>query len=514
MCEYAHAMGNSTGNLFKYWDVFYNNPIVQGGFIWDWVDQGLETQTPAGESFLAYGGDFGPASVLSDGNFCMNGIVSANRVPHPGIFEAKKMQQPLYMDQTDIAKGEFILHNRNFFTTLDDLNGRWEITDGIKAIRQGIIDMKNIRPEGQKELKVDYTGFKPQDGVEYFINFSFKLEKKKLWADAGHEVAWEQFAFPVKQTIMKSVKGKKLTVEQSPKEITVKNADFSVKIDKSKGSLVSYKFAGTELIKDGLAPDFWRAPTDNDMRGWKIYQKSRDWKDTAKKWLIQNAKVEQISDNEIKIIFEGKLPQSLPHLSSMYNVSYTVSSAGDVVVKVDYSTEKAYPEIMPRFGMKLTLPAAFNNMTWFGKGPHETYWDRKTGAMVGVYSGMAEDQFTYYPRPQESGNKCDVRWVSLTNKDGIGLLAVGMPLLSVTAKHYKNEELEGPRHFYSVPKHDDVFLNLDYKQIGVGGNDTWSDDAAPYPEFRLTANSYSYTFRIRGFSQKENSAMDLSRQGF
>ncbi len=253
-----------------------------------------------------------------------------------------------------------------------------------------------------------------------------------------------------------------------------------------------------ELIKEGIEPEFWRVPTDNDRKGWKIYNHALAWKEAAKTWLITHIDIKKKSDHEIGIEFQGKLPD----LYAAYSLTYTIHTSGDIQIEANYSSDRENQPVMPRFGLKLTMPAGFDQLKWYGRGPHESQWDRKHGARVDTHQGSVDDQFVAYSRPQENGNKTDVRWVSLINKDGIGLLAVGMPVLNFTAKHYRSSEMEGARHLYMVPKHKEIFLNLDLEQCGVGGDDSWSRNAAPHPEFRLMDKSYKFSLRLKGFDKK------------
>ena len=518
LCEYSHAMGNSNGSLKIYWEAFKKYPELQGGFIWDWVDQGLTKTAPDGQDYFAYGGDFGPADVPSDDNFCMNGLVNADRTPHPAIYEAKKLQQPVSIKALNLGKGLFELTNENFFKNLDDLNARWQIEKEGKVVDEGSLDIKGIAARQSKEFSLDYNikDFKITD--EYVLTISFLLAEDKAWAKANHELAWEQFIFPSEKKIESSELSNfpDLSMGKEGKFIAIKNENFSIILDIIRGSLISYKIDDTELIEEGIRPDFWRAPLDNDERGWRMNRgPSSVYRDIHKSLLIQEVKTEKVSNKEIIISFIGKIPK----LEAAYNITYTVFASGYVKVNIDWtskmenlsnlfpmppSIQRFFTEfVMPRFGTQLVIPEQFNNMKWYGRGPQESYWDRKDGAKIGVYTGKTKDQFFKYSRPQESGNKTDVRWAKFTNDKGIGLLVKGLDLINVTAKHYRTEDLEGAYYFYTVPVREEIYLNIDYKQIGVGGDNSWSDKAAPHPEFRLTDSHYSYSFVLKGISNSK-----------
>ncbi len=502
LCEYSHAMGNSNGSLKKYWEAFKNYLELQGGFIWDWVDQGLTKTAPDGQDYFAYGGDFGPANVPSDDNFCMNGLVNSDRTPHPAIYEAKKLQQSVSIKAINLDKGLIKLTNENFFKSLDDLSARWHIETEGEIVDSGCLDIKDIAAGQSKEFSLDYNIKDFKAANEYLLNINLSLAEDKSWAKADHELAWEQFLFPVKKE-SKSTEFSgfsDLSMEKEGKFIIIKNENFSIILDVIKGSLASYKIKTFELIKEGLRPDFWRAPLDNDERGWKMDRgPSSIYRDIHKSLLIQNVKIDKISEKEIVVTFNGKLPK----LEADYNLKYKVFASGEVKVTVDWVSKKDKLPVMPRFGTQLVVPAEFDNIVWYGHGPEETYWDRKSGAKIGVYKGKTADQFFKYSRPQESGNKTDVRWIKLTNAQGVGLMVKGLDIINVTAKHYRTDDLEGAYYFYTVPVREEIYLNIDYKQIGVGGDNSWSDKAAPHPEFRLTDSNYSYSFVLKGVSKSK-----------
>ncbi len=512
LCEYSHAMGNSNGNLFKYWEAFEKYPSLQGGFIWDWVDQGLLETTADGKEYFAYGGDYGPAGVATDDNFCMNGLVSADRTPHPGLMEVKYLQQPVKVKAVNPEKDVFRLVNAYDFITLDHLEGSWELMADATSLKTGALDVSGLKAGESRELKLPVSIDKPQAGAEYWVNFSFRLKEDTPWGSKGHELAYEQFRIPVETADVRRVlsDSKPLKFEEAGNRIQIWNEVFRVAFGKTRGALISYRFKDSEMVAEPLLPDFWRVPVDNDRLGWRIYENALAWKHAAKTWLVREVHIDNVSDKEISVQFKGKLPERA--IDAELDVTYTVHASGVVDVSMAYETAREKRAIMPRFGMQMVMPAGYDKMKWYGRGPHESYWDRKHGAHVGVYEGDVDDQFFTYSRPQESGNKSDVRWASLTNDKGVGLLFTGLPLVNVTAKHYRNDELEGKRYLFAVPKHDEVFVNIDYRQSGLGGDDSWSWNAAPHEEFRLKEQSYRYHFRMAGFSRNETPEMELSRQ--
>jgi beta-galactosidase len=243
-------------------------------------------------------------------------------------------------------------------------------------------------------------------------------------------------------------------------------------------------------VRSGPRPHFWRAPTDND-KGHQLPERGAGWKAASDNWVVDEAVVEVIAPAVVAVRFSG----SLPDVGATHEVAYTVHGNGEVRIESRFEPGDAEVSELPRFGMQMTLPDDFNTITWYGRGPHESYWDRKAGAAVGVYSGSVDEQYFEYSEPQETGNKTDVRWVSLTNDDGVGLQAVGLPLLSVNALRYTTDDIEQAKHLYEMTRRDFVTLNIDFQQAGVGGDDSWG--ARPHPQYTLTPQPYSYAFKLR-----------------
>ena len=281
-----------------------------------------------------------------------------------------------------------------------------------------------------------------------------------------------------------------LEVAESDEQITVSGADFSVRFDKASGTIASYRHRQTELIRSGLRPHFWRAWTDND-RGNGMPERCAPWRAASDNWVITETSTRQLDPSVLEIRVRG----SFPDVGSTNEIVYTVYGNGEIDVGNSFQPgERELPEL-PRFGMQMTLPDEFETMTWYGRGLHESYWDRKSGAAVGVYSGSVDEQYFNYSEPQENGNKTDVRWVSLTNSQGLGLQAVGTEPLSVSALRYGTDAMEVAKHTYEMERQDFITLNLDFKQTGVGGDNSWG--ARAHPEYTVEAKAYHYSFRLR-----------------
>ncbi|MFA9560461.1 glycoside hydrolase family 2 TIM barrel-domain containing protein [Evansella sp. AB-rgal1] len=488
ICEYSHAMGNSCGNLYKYTDLFHKYPILQGGFIWDWKDQALLTKTEDGTEFLAYGGDFGETP--NDGNFSGNGLIFANGDVSPKIFEVKKCYQNVHFEDVDAANGTLKITNRHLFTNLRNFDCHWTLTKNGEVVETGnqILD---VEPNTTKEVTLNYT-IPTGDSAEYIATVQLTLNKDTKWAKRGHEIGTEQFIFPAK-TQAKAAEGT-LQVDQDDATLTVTGNEFTVQFARATGELTSYVYQGVELLTSGPAPNFWRPMTDND-RGNKLHERSATWRSAGEKREIVSF---EFSGTESKCVLN--VVYQLPtQTSSRCAVSYTVSADGRVDVEQELVPNGELPEI-PAVGMMFVMAGAFENMEWYGRGPHESYWDRLKGAKVGVYSGKVSDQFVPYLRPQECGNKTDVRWATFVNGDGIGLKVAGDPVVELNALPWTPAEIEECDHGYKLPESEKVVVRVNLHQMGVGGDDSWG--AITHPEFTLYADKpYKYTYSLQGISK-------------
>ncbi|MCK4749441.1 MAG: DUF4981 domain-containing protein, partial [Bacteroidales bacterium] len=507
-CEYAHAMGNSVGNLQDYWDLIEKYDVLQGGFIWDWVDQGLLTTNDEGKKYWAYGGDFGPADVPSDGNFCANGVVDPDRGIKPSLLEVKKVYQHIGFHEQDIANGIITIENKYSFLNLDQFSFDWKIRSEGETLHSGTIENLSLLPGEKRDYKLNYK-IEPQEGREYFLNIQAFLKSRDGLLEAGTVMAREQFHLP---DYVPSIPEKReipaLSYEKSKEQVTVTGEFFTVQFDSRKGLISQFRYEGNELLLSGPVPNFWRAPIDNDY-GNNNHRKAQVWRKAGERREVKRVKVKKEKSGSLIIDFTFVLDDMEGNPMADYLTRYLVNGLGEVAVTCDIviSGEKV-PE-MPRFGMNLVMPRDFETITWLGRGPHESYWDRKTAAFVDLYSGSVADQYWPYIRPQENGNKEDVRWAALTNKEGLGLLFKGMPLIAVSAHHNIMEDFESPerrdgrhvkgikpvnRHTIDVQSRDLTSVNIDFKQMGVGGDNSWG--ARTHTEYRLTGKAYNYSFKI------------------
>jgi beta-galactosidase len=507
-CEYAHSMGNSTGNLQDYWDLIEKYPVLQGGFIWDWVDQGILTKDSAGTKFWAYGGDLGGDTLATDGNFCCNGLIHPNRTVKPTLIEVGKVYQHIGFKAVNLANGEIEIKNKYSFTNLSEFNFIWEVVADGQVLKSGEITNLELAPNTSKKIKLDVK-VDAQPATEYFLNISAKLKNNKGILTAGTRLAYEQFLLPFSKKASPSAKSSlaAATSKVEGNQIIVEGQGFKITFNNDEATIKSYQLDGKEMLQAGPVPNFWRAPTDNDF-GNGLDKRSRVWRKAGEQKTVKSATVKQVG-KDVVVDFNFDLNNDKKQVIANYNSTYTVLGNGEVQVTNNFKMMKdSLPEII-RFGVNLVMPREFDQMSWLGRGPHESYQDRFTSALVGLYSGPVADQYFGYIRPQENGNKIDVRWLSIANKDGLGLQFIGLPLLSVSAYHQIMEDFESPdrtdgrvkpgtkmvrRHLNDVNSRDLTSINIDYKQQGVGGDDSWG--AWTHDEYRLREKAYNYSFRI------------------
>jgi beta-galactosidase len=518
MCEYEHAMGNSSGDMWSYWSQIYSQPHLQGGFIWDWVDQGLRQKQgtlplakfskvqPGDKTFWAYGGDFGPEGTPSDDNFCCNGLVTPDREPHPGLLEVAHVYQNVHCTAVDLAARKIEIKNGFDFVNLADVaTATWTLTGDGKEIQSGQLELPALPPHATAEAALPIKPFTPAPGVEYFVTICFQQKQASALIQAGHEIAWDQFKLPdhAPAPALPTGDAPSLTWQSDTNHLQVAGKEFEIAIDATNG-LTSWRSHGTELISTPLRPSFWRALTDND-RGRQAQRSQGYWQQAGQVIQPQSFSAAQKGD-AVEARVEWVLPDAA---KAVWVTTYRIHGDGEIAVAVEFKPSETNHPALPRLGMQMTLPAGFEQITWLGPGPQETYTDRKD-ARVGVYSGTVEQQFyPDYTEPGETGNKVETRWAALRNKNGAGLLAIGEPQLSVNALHYGTEDLNAAKHPFQLPQRDDTVLNLDLAQQGLGGDDSWG--AWPHKEFQIPCKDYSYQFRLRALEAGDKPE-NLARQ--
>ena len=518
LCEYEHAMGNSVGNLTDYWEVIDKYNVLQGAFIWDWVDQTFLKKDESGNTYWAYGGDMGDSSMPNDSNFCANGLIQADRSLKPHIWQVKKVYQNINFEAVNYQEHKFKITNEFDFKNLNNFDVEWELLENGKIIEKGDLSQINVKPNSSKIVQIPYpkisqsnsflsfSNIEPKKGCEYILNLYVKQGKKTLSLKKGHTIAWNQFQLPVQaspRTI--DLNNYNLKSNAMGDSIIFKGEDFEYIFSKKKGIFISLKHDGLETLMSGLTPNFWRNPTDNDL-GNGFYSRCQIWKKAS-----NNRKIESVTikDEKRPAIIRTNYQFPIANNSSM-KTTYKIFSNGEILVKNHFHPgDSSLPDI-PRVGMQMKLEGQFNNMKWYGRGPQENYLDRKSGYPVGIYQGKVWNLTHHYVRPQEAGNRTDIRWLSLTNSDKKGLLFVSRNYFSGSAWQFLQNDIEytpgQPKNTNDIQKRNIITLNIDYKQMGVGGEDSWG--ARVYPQYRLSSNKdYSYKFRIKLFDSantKEN----------
>jgi beta-galactosidase len=495
-CEYAHSMGNSTGNLFEFWDAIRANKRMIGGYIWDWVDQGLLQKNSDGTAYYAYGGDMGDTAI-NDKNFCMNGIVDPARNPKPALWEVKKIYQPVVITGKDPDAGEIELSNWFDFTNLNELNILWELQEDGRLLQKGQLDALDLPPGQSTVLRVPFSTPRLVPGADYYLRIGIQLKNDTRWAKAGHEIAWEQLQLPIgkEAPVVKISAMKELQIDGN----TIRGKDFSVTFDEKTGLMQSLKKGGKEYLQEGLIPHFWRPSTDNDRGGGHTLRTLGVWREASKNRYISSYNIERVSSKEVIV----STVQQLPDVNSSVRINYHVFGSGDMLIENALEAGDDLP-MLPKYGMQLQVPAGFDHLTWLGRGPQENYADRKMGADIGRYSRSLEEDYYMYLFPQESSNKTDVSWFTLTDARGDGLyIGSASGPLSISAWPYTTEDIEAARHPFDLKKRDFITVNVDMKQMGVGGDDSWSLQALPHEAFRLPAKDYRYSFIIKPIRKNE-----------
>ncbi|MCK4760776.1 MAG: DUF4981 domain-containing protein [Candidatus Aminicenantes bacterium] len=496
LCEYAHAMGNSVGNLQEYWDAIEKYDHLQGGSIWDWVDQGLRKKSPDGKEYWAYGGDYGDNP--NDNNFCINGLVFPDRKIPPKLWEVKKVYQYAAFEAVDTAAGRIEIRNKYFFTNLKEFTAKWALTENGKIIQSGQLPPLDIAPGKSKTVRLPFKMPKLAPGAEYRLHVTLHLSADTSWAKAGHEVASGQlnaaFKVPAKAPTKKK-KAADLVVAGSAGTVKITGTDFSVAFCKKSGVIVSLVYGGKTVIGNAVAgilgPELhaFRAPTDNN-------------KYLRKKWLeaglhnlrrrVKDFKIKKIKPDEVQvfILVECKGTESS---GFEHNCVYSVYSDGSIRVDNKIKPFGELP-ILPKLGVRMAIAGEFERFSWYGSGPHENYPDRKQSAFIGLYESTVTDQYIPYVRPQETGNKEEVRWAVLSNKAGAGLLIEAEKPLSMTALHYTAADLDKAGHIHELVPRQDIILSIDVWQLGLGNGSCGPgviDKYKKYPE------TFDFVFCLR-----------------
>ena len=499
MCEYTHAMGNSCGAMHKYTDLTDTEPRYQGGFIWDYIDQSILKKDRYGKDFQAYGGDF--LERPTDYNFSGNGICyGGDRDPSPKMQEVKFNYQNISI--LFEKEGKFTVVNKNLFANTDRFRCVAVLQKNGVVVKKQEIETA-VPPLSTKDYEIPFAILRADDkdqkkdtDAEYTLTVSFRLKEDMSWADAGHEVAFGQKIY--KKIPAFHASEKPIRVVHGKVNIGVKGEDFDCLFSMLSGGLVSYRYAGKEMIEKIPMPNFWRAPVDND-NGSMAPARYAQWKIASMYISHRNGgmfdnvptKVEE-KDNTVTVTYTYFMPTTP---ASKCQVAYTVFGDGTIETKLMYDPVEGLPD-MPEFGMMFWFNADYDNLTWYGMGPDETYADRRHGAKLGIYSNKVADNMAKYLVPQECGNKVGVRYARLVDAKGRGMMFEGDEL-SFSALPYTPHELENAAHVYELPQVHHTIVRVALAQMGVGGDDSWG--SLVHPEYHIDVTKpLEFTFRFKG----------------
>ncbi len=511
MIEYDHSMGNSTGNLQEYWDIINTNKNLIGGAIWDWVDQGIKEKAKNGKYYWAYGGDFGDKP--NDANFNINGFIFPDRKLHPAAWEVKKVYQYVNFSATDILQGNVKVSNNFYHINLNQYSIDWTVSEDGKVIQSGTLPSIDLSPGNSKMLKIPFARPQLVAGAEYWLRMNVRLKEDEPWANKGYDIAWDQFKIPyaVPSKIAANLSNfKALETENNATAINVLGNNFSTTINKSNGALSTLIYKGQNLISQPLIPKFWRVPTDDDnANGHGMESLTKQWENAAQDRKITSVDIVDKTNKFVCVVVKGTVPVG----QTSFQITYTIWANGMIQVKQLLNPVGDVPAYIPKIGMEMSIPNEFKTMTWYGRGPQPNYQDKNSGYAVGVYSGLVDSLWTDYVKPQENGNRTGVRWVAFTNEKKDGFIAVGEPLLNVSAWPYTFEDLANAKHTSDLPTRNNITVNLDFKQQGVGGTDTWSKNARPLPQYRLsTGHSYSYEFYLIPYTPVNGTMDEIAKK--
>jgi beta-galactosidase len=503
-CEYAHAMGNSVGNIKEFWDLFRRTKRVIGGCIWEFKDQGLLKKDEQGTPFFAYGGDYGEKYF---DNFTIKGVVAADGRPKAAMYECKRVFQGIESEWQDAQKGLIHITNRHAVKNANAYLGQISIREDGRVIATQQLPILNLAADSDTVINISAFLPKQKNGSEYLADIQFSLAADEPWAVKGFDVASNQLPIPQTSTVpTRKSSGTAVSLSEDGKSYTVKGDGFAVEINKTNGALTSYKLAGKEQIFSPLLPHFSRPLTDNDKRGWKPQRKLKPWYDPQ--LTLKTLTAQTIDKGSIKLTSTYSLLNDSAHVE----VNYLVR--GDGVVGVDFAIKPVFPlPNMPKVGMQGGIERSYESIAWYGRGPLENYVDRRYGFDAGVYSKTLADFMEPYVVPQENGNRTDVRWMYLSNSGTKnGLLVVADSLLSMSAWPYTEANIQSAKHTNKLQDAGYITLNIDLMQMGVGGNDSWSDVAAPLDQYQIKAKPYQYRFYLLPLTKPKEEPGAIARK--
>ena len=503
MCEYAHSMGNSTGGMKEYWDVIRSHDNIAGGFIWDWADQGIAATDSTGIKYWKYGGDFERKDEHNDGNFLINGVTFPDRTPKPALANCRYVFQPVAFSLADSNSFKVNLYNRNAFSCTDRYSFGWELLCGDKVMQKGILDVPATGPGDKAEITVPVRNFNRKAGETYLLNIRASEKNDCGYASSGHVCAMEQFILngPARKTVQHR-KSDGFSIEKTSGGGIVMISPAATATISGKGYLCGYVHKGKQMITSEFRPNFWRAETDNDWRGWKSRRYSGIWETVTDEFEGRFGSTDiasEVSDTCIRVSVRKTMQYKV-----ILNLEYCLYADGSLHVGYDLNVAEEMPDII-RIGLQGRVSGEFSRLRYFGRGPQENYSDRCEGIFTGIWETTPAGMMTEYVFPQENGNRTGVRWISMNDETGKGFIITADSLLNVSAWNTTQESLANARHINEVERLNGEFtLNVDLGQIGVGGTDTWSSLAKPSEAYLLKGTHFSYGFTVRPHTGKRS----------
>ena len=532
-CEYAHAMGNSLGNFQDYWDAIDKYYLLQGGCIWDWVDQGFLEKDKDGNKYWAYGGDYGKIGTPSDGNFCINGMVYPDRTVKPQTEEMRKVYQNIKFINFDATKQTIDIRNDFSFTNLSKYDFSYTVTANGKNTSKE--DFKLVlSPNATQTIQLENLPSTEAGPIEYHVLFEAKIRNAEPFLPAGYVISHEQYSInPLEKASAGRMTPAK--IDETDTQAILSGNNFKAIFDKESGMLISYKYNGKEYIynQQGLHPSFWRAPIDNDYgaqlpKKFKVWRniseaapKAKDFQVTTKRGFYRESNPNGVPGNrngrESQVTYSVvSCNYDYPEIDGTWYITYTVFDNGVIRVNNEFIAKKPKVAMIPRVGLRMQVPVNYKQLTYYGRGPWENYCDRKTGAFIGEYDFDVNKMYEPYLRPQENNHRTDVRWFTLKDKSGAGIMFIADNTFEINASSYPMETFDSGddiyneqpvsettchRHINDPKPGEFVDVFIDYRMMGLGGDDSWG--ALLHEQYRINADQpISYGFSIVPFGKK------------
>lgn len=514
LCEFGHAMGNGPGGFKEYFDTFYKYKRLQGGFVWEWMDHGIRTHTDEGEEYFGYGGDFGDTP--HDSNFVIDGMVMPDRTPSPALIEYKKVIEPIIVTEFDAREKTIKVENRYDFNNLEHISAIWELNIGKSIIEQGTLNVAHIQANQTASISIPLTmENKEINYSEAILNMKFLQKFDTKWAPSGHEIAWEQFLIPAKETSpfkINSDNYQQMIANDSGNKLKIYGSDFNIVFNKVSGSITSWKLNGFDILNKSPDLNFWRALTDNDKLGIAEFGAESvavDWRNNGLNQMHKRIKFFTYNENEDEIHIKVEAKYASPALAWGFETitEYIVCSSGIVNVNIKGKKVGEGAKSLPKIGLQMHIDKSLQNVSWYGRGPGEAYSDTKLANRFGVWNTTVDKLATNYVVPQENGNRTDIQWMSINKDDGLGLFVKGSNF-NFSAREYTTENLDTSNHTYELEKSDFIELNLDYKLHGIGSA---SCGPGVLKKYELKNKDFEFSFKMLGFSKNEWSPHILNK---